>query len=197
MRVILLLLTLLTAAPSGAQTAASLRMPAFAQVLILPVPFAHDPAPDWVDSNGSAMIAEWVPGGQSVHDWRQMITLTAIRGAAGSAGAMDRGLGMLRENYEAGCAAPVDLRMANVSRPTGSHGVQALVLTCPQVAGASFGEAMAALVIQGSEDLYTLQWAERFPTGAKEGAAIPLATWDERLQHLSTLRLCAGDQACD
>lgn len=196
MRVILPLLLALAPALAAAQSAGRLQMTAFGQSLGLTLPFDHAPAPDWQDGNADSLIAEWVPGGESVTQWTQMLTLIAFRGASGGPEAYDRGLALLRGNYDRGCTGAVEMSLGAEISLEGSLGARPVVLTCPQVAGAGFGEAMAALVIRGTQDLYTLQWAERFPVDGKGSARIPSDTWVTRLRHLGTARLCGASASC-
>lgn len=181
------LLALALTLPMAAQAQVRVPVVALGQAVTVPVPFAGRPAegPDHTaqDPGGRIFIAEWIPPGETLQSWSQMITLTGQRhptAAAGQrAGLAEGGIALLERRYRAGCARPPQLVPM---RPQAAH-QRAAVLVCAQVRGAGFGEAMVALAVAGPDHLFTLQWAERFPAGAPGPAA---GVWAERLRVLAT-----------
>jgi hypothetical protein len=174
------------ALPAAAAAQDWVTVPALGHPVALPIPFAGRaaPEPDYraADPAGLMFIAEWVPAGEHVQDWSQMLTLTAQRHAEGRPNPATEGIDLLEGRYRAGCASPPEL----VPMAAGAPDRRAAVLVCAQVLGADFGEAMVALAVAGPAHLFTLQWAERFPAGGKERPAA--ATWADRLRLLDTAR---------
>lgn len=164
-----------------AQSQSQVSVTALGRVVTVPMPFAgrSAPAPDHSagDAAGSRFIAEWVPAGQTVRAWSQMVTLTVDPGPTA-----DAGIAMLEGRYRAGCATPPESRAMSVANAT----QRATVLICGQVRGHSFGESMVALVVAQGNSVYTLQWAQRFAAGGKDGPQN--APWAERLRLLETAR---------
>lgn len=185
LRLLPAILALLVPAAATAQVWVTLPVPG--QTVTLPIPFAGRgaPDPDWQASDpaGRQFIAEWVPAGERVEAWTQMLTLTAQRHAPGGPVAAAAGIDLLEGRYREGCATPPE----RVAMAAEGEARQAAVLVCAQVRGAAFGEAMVALAIAGPDHLFTLQWAERFPAGAKDRPAPE--TWAERLRLLAQARL--------
>lgn len=181
------LLALVVTLPAAGLAQGRVEVAALGRAVVVPVPFPGRPAPapDYTaqDPAGRAFIAEWIPPGDSLQAWSQMVTLTAQRHPrapeARLPGLAEGGIAQLQGRYRAGCASPprlVPMRAAAANR-------RAAVLVCAQVRGASFGEAMVALTVAGPGHLFTLQWAERFPAGRTGPAA---GVWDERLRVLAT-----------
>lgn len=183
LRALPLILCLALPAPALAQSQVSVT--ALGRAVTVPVPFAGRaaPAPDHTasDAAGTRFIAEWVPAGERVTAWSQMVTLTADPGPGA-----DSGIAMLEGRYRAGCATPPEVR----PMPVADGSQRAAVLICGQVQGAAFAEAMVALSAARGGTVYTLQWAQRFAAGGKDGRqnAPQAAPWAERLRLLETAR---------
>lgn len=170
-------------------------IPVFHQTISTTYPFDDlDAVVDFQEIVGDrqGFIAEWVPEGETVHNWTQMLTITGYNQAASHlsrpaanvlVGAL---IQSLTENYRRGCQA-VDIQPLRVERPVGTRAVDAVFLACNQVTGARHGEAMVAIAVVGTQDLYSLQWAERFPGGQ---SPVPDAIWQARLQSLAASRFC-------
>lgn len=182
----LLAALLMMALPAAAPAQTWVTVPVPGHPVAVPVPFAGRaaPGPDWqaADPAGRQFIAEWVPAGERVEDWSQMLTLTAQRHAPGRAATAAAGIDLLESRYREGCATPPE----RVAMPGEGTARRAAVLVCAQVRGAAFGEAMVALAVSGPGHLFTLQWAERFPAGDKDRPAP--GTWAERLRLLEAAR---------
>jgi hypothetical protein len=185
MSLLRLLLTLALALPAAALAQGRVEVVALGHPVAVPVPFAGRPAPapDYTaqDPSGRAFIAEWIPAGERLQAWSQMITLTAQRHPVAPAahwpGIAEGGIAMLEGRYRAGCARPPRIVPMRATAPNR----RAAVLVCAQVGGIGIGEAMVALSVAGPEHLFTLQWAERFPAG---GAGPAAEVWAERLRLL-------------
>lgn len=173
--------------------------PVFSQAIAVPLPFAgHRGAPDFTDlaTNRSNFIAEWVPQGETIQNWSQMITVTAI-----NAESLENGMdwfppsasawiiNQIGQRFQTACngahLTPIDT--PNMPR---TRAVEAAFVVCEQLRGADYGEAVMVLGIVGERDLYTVQWAQRFRAPAREGDLAPPAEWRARLAQLLQSRFC-------
>lgn len=181
MRLRALPLILCLAMPGAALAQSPVSVTALGRAVTVPVPFAGraDAAPDHSASDAASgrFIAEWVPAGETVRAWSQMLTLTADPGPAA-----ESGIAMVEGRYRAGCATPPEFQPV----PVADGAQRAAVLICGQVRGAAFAEAMVALAVAQGGTVYTLQWAQRFAAGGKDGPQT--APWAERLRLLETAR---------
>jgi len=163
--------------------------PVFDQLVAIPLPTGFGSGHD--NLRGDNFIQEFVPEGESVADnWTQMITLTGTRGAANVPVAHVGDL--MTAGFGAACPGTltaVDLGPLMVG---GSSAAQAWYLGCGHVTTnpPSRREEMVIVVLQGSADLYTVQWAARGPAQAS-APAYDAALWGPRLATLAAqMRLC-------
>lgn len=189
----------IAATTACAQTMPAVRVPIYSQIVGLPLPPPFDAAPDYEAEQDGTYLVENVPPGETVEDWSQMLTVSGTEGAvpgAGDPAALAEAVaGQLLEGYRQACAAPVDA-LSFAAPPGGAAQATFLAwIGCPDVAGAGRSEDMVVLVLIGTQDIYTLQWAERGPPRSGPGMA---PRWSERLELLATAGLCdpvAGEAA--
>ena len=146
--------------------------------------------PAYAQQAGDQYIQEAVPRGESVEAWTQMITLTGARGLATRPGVTpgrvaDRIAGGFRrvcpQTYDA-----IGLGQTHI----GPHPAFVVLVRCGSVPGAKpHSETLLLTVIQGRQDIYTLQWAERGPAST-EPYTVDRDTWNTRLRALAPMRLC-------
>jgi hypothetical protein len=184
-------LLLLAAVPAVAGPAGSRStVPVFHQLVAftLPAPFrvAFEKTTD------SYYIREHVPEGETVDEWKRMITLTGARGLSYSAGASPQAYQQaLARGFQRHCAetfVSLDLGpQAGIPQPS-----FVTVVSCGRVSsgGKAHSETSAMLTIKGSDDYYTLQWTER---GADSSHPLALDSryWAARLAQLAPVQLCA------
>lgn len=162
--------------------------PVFAQLVTYPVPGGFFPAYE-AEAEGQ-YIHESIPAGETLQDWTQMMTLTGLQSAGGFP-PRDLAL-MILQGYEAACPGSFAASPLGTPEVTGARGAYAAHLSCGTVAGQSppRSEEMLIVVLAGTEDLYTLQWAERGPA---HPGPLPFDAdrWAMRYQALSQgLALC-------
>lgn len=142
------------------------------------------------NAKGGSYIREAVPKGETVEDWSQMITVTGLKGASETGQLTPQ---TFFENIAGGFkqACP-ETFTSIVLKPikVNGHATYAAVASCGSVqAGKPRSETAAMLVIQGTKDFYTLQWAER---GKASGQSLDIdkSVWQERLSKLLPVDLC-------
>jgi len=184
------LLPLAAAPGSAGPTAPRATVPVFHQLIAftLPSPFkvAYEKTTD------SYYIREHVPEGETVDEWKRMITLTGARGLSYSPGASPQAyLQALARGFQRHCPDTfVSLDLGpQASIPQASF---ATVASCGRVSsgGKAHSETSVMLTIKGSDDYYTLQWTER---GADSSHPLALDSryWAARLAQLAPVQLCA------
>jgi hypothetical protein len=178
------LVLLMAGMPALADVAAVTRV--FGQIVRYDLPQGFVPAHEGGD--GGFYIQEAVLQGETVQDWSQMITLTGQEGQTGQGA---EGLArFIAGNYLNACPDSFTAtELTDVAVP-GAVAVFSAYVSCGRVAATGQSEAMVFLAIIGTDDAYSLQWAERGPA---QDSALPLdpARWMERWQALAdSVMLC-------
>ena len=162
--------------------------PIFSQLVMISQP--ADFVVRFESVKGGSYIREAVPKGETVEDWSQMITVTGLQGASeGGQLTPQTFLENIAAGFQRACPqtfATAELKPLGVS----GHPAYAAIASCGRVmSGPERSETAAILVIQGTKDFYTLQWAER---GEASSAALTLdaSVWQERLGKLTPVDLC-------
>lgn len=167
-------------------------VPVYGRVLLVPQP-ARFAAAFENESDGS-YILEFVPNGETLDAWTEMITVTGAQGAAaGGASPMDIG-NSIGSGFQSACPDSFRAWDEGVVPIEGATAAQVFLLACGNVNGQS--ERALILVATDGENAYTLQWAARGP--AVDKPEEDLQIWEPRGQILSNLRLCTpaeGEQA--
>ena len=179
-----LALALVLLAPPALAEAITVVTPIYSQLVAFPIP-ANFKA-DYESEHQGSYIVEFVPHGESVKDWSQMVTVT---GAAGLAGQMpvaefaDR----LAAGYQNAC--PQTFAALRLVAPViaGAKAAFAGYLGCGSSGTRS--EAMVFVIVQGRSEIYSIQWAERGPALTTPPNPDP-DIWLARADALGLLRLC-------
>lgn len=183
-------------ATDGSDTAAS--------VQIFDIRFTHQLPAGWKlgheQQNSRVLLREYVPAGQSVHEWREMITLQVFRNlgqypqaepgafVVRLAGLMQRScedqlvyqrLGQRRIGSVTGETAILGCRRMNRDSPSGLRRGQ--------------GELAVYLVFQAENHLLLLHRASRGPAFEATNAPIGPANAEELLKSMEPLRICRTD----
>lgn len=155
----------------------------------VPAPFVPDPA--FSDRIDGAAIKEFLPPGETIQDWTQMLTLTAHSGATPGMTPDQAVMAMaesLAQGYQAACPngrGKQDLGSPAVPRTEATF---ATWLACDEVNGNEQSEAMVVLILAVGETIYTAQWAEH--QDMTDGPPVfDLNHWLPRLDTLMTLAL--------
>lgn len=173
--------------PPGSEVRAI--MPVFSQLVAFSYPKGFVPV--FEQTKNGSYIQESVLKGESVQRWSQMITVTGAKGLASNP---DQSPVRFASGLAAGFrdACPDSFAAKSLGEfKLGGHDAFASVISCGNVNGAAGARSESALVIviQGRQDYYTLQWAER---GRPSQLPLSLddARWSERLKQLAPLALC-------
>jgi hypothetical protein len=164
-------------------------LPVFGQLVAFAVPAGFKIVTERTE--GNRYIREWVPAGETVDRWTEMITVTGAKGLAGNMSVTPE---LLVTQIAAGFkhACPDTFSAKRMGAPQIS-GQQALIVVvgCGTVITSITPRSQAALVvvIKGAADYYTVQWAERGPAS---GQRLDLGDpkWAERLKRLSPIKVC-------
>ncbi|MFA6311310.1 MAG: hypothetical protein WCV99_00365 [Sterolibacterium sp.] len=151
------------------------------------------------NAKGGQYIRESVLEGESVKKWSQMVTITGARGLASNPNVSPaRFAGDMAGGFKRACRDSYDATgLGDVK--FGSHDAFVAVVSCgvANPVGEPYSESMLLIVIKGTSDYYTIQWAER-GEASKTPIKFDTAKWVERLKRLTPIKLCPivpGEQA--
>ena len=138
------------------------------------------------NTNGGHYTREAVPKGETADSWTEMITVTGEKGLAANAEMTpEKFAGSIAGGFKQACP---DSFAANPlgTRKLGDADAFVAVVGCGKVEGHS--ETALIVVVKGSADYYTIQWAERGEATAQPPVAD--ARWTERLTTLQPIAVC-------
>ena len=180
-------LTLLMGLASGVAAADS-NTPVFGQIVAFTLPGGF--VAGFESTAATNYIQEFVPHGESVEQWSQMITLTGAKDQARDpASAPMQFAGKIAQQYSKACPKTFSSQVVGTLQISGHDAVVAL-LGCGSVRSVTPRSEVAMVVaIKGKSDMYTIQWAER---SAPMEQAPPLdnVKWGSRFQQLNRIRIC-------
>lgn len=101
-------------------------------------------------------ISEWIPEGQSVGSWTEMLTVQVYRGVKVDAATFLQGIGKKWSD-----ACPGSGGKGIFTGQTNGYAVSMLVLRCPKNSATGKPETTAFRVIKGNDALYSVQRAFR------------------------------------
>ena len=166
--------------------------PGFHQLVAFTLPAEFSSARAAYDkTSGFFYIREYVPQGESVDHWTQMITLTATKDLASNPGATPRGFAVtLAAGFRRHCPdtyATVDLGPESVDTFEGF----ALIASCGHVHGGAqfYSETAIIFALKGTADYYALQWARHGPDSHKP-LTLNVAYWKKEFDRLRPITLC-------
>lgn len=173
---------LIAAGPVAAQTS-TIVAPVFAQLVTGPLPDGFVPA--FEDGTQTGYLNESVPRGETVDDWSQMVTLTGAQGLAlGDAPTDAAGFAeFLADSYHQACPESLSLASFDIAPLPGAQDSFAGYLGCGTLGTSAMSEQMVFVVMVGTEDIYTLQWAAHGPASAAP-IEFPGGIWNDRLDIL-------------
>jgi hypothetical protein len=137
-------------------------------------------------SHDSRLITEYVPGGESVDDWTQMLTVQIFRGSAVGSATFLQAVG---KRYMDAC--PGTTAKGIFTGDTNGYVVSMLLLKCSNNPGTGKPETTAFRIIKGNDALYSVQRAFR-----SEPSSLEL---DEAMHFLAKVTVCdtrSADHPC-
>lgn len=192
----LMLLACPAPGPAGADQV-TIIAPVWSRIVAWPLPAGFVSGHEEV--SGESYLHEFIPEGESVQAWSEMITLTGGQGLAAQLGegAVAAMADQLLQGYQGACPDSFSAFALDPPQVPGAEAVFAGQLGCGSLAGQDHGEAMVFVIASGGGDLFTLQWALRAPPGPGQ-TGYDAALWDPMLGFLAAgLRLCppvAGEE---
>lgn len=171
--------------------------PIFSQLVAFKVPLTFHVVNE--ETSAHAYIREAVPQGETAEQWTEMITVTGYKDVAADPGPPPAVLmNTIADGFKKAC--PDTVTVGDLGSPPidGYPTAFAFVACGTTNAGQnSHSEAAVVMVIKGTQDYYSIQWAERGPAQATR-VAFDEQHWLGRLGQLMPVFLCAkvpGEQA--
>ncbi len=130
--------------------------PIWSQIVVWTVPQGFASA--FTQTRGGSYLQEFVPRGQSVQDWQQMITVTARAAWPKGEGMRPRIWPEIGEGLSGGLPARLSRNRNSAPVVDGAAEVVAGHLSCAALPGAGYGEAMVFIVARAGPDVFTFQW---------------------------------------
>ena len=168
--------------------------PVFHQLVAYALPSGFQfTAPE--QANAKSYLREVPLKGQTVEHWTQLITLTGANGATAAGLTAEKMMDKLAAGYKSSCPQTFAYAPAGATTISGQKAFVGLI-SCGRVvdaggaAAAAHSESAMILAIAGTQDMYTLQWAER---AAPSDKPLPFDTarWKLRLHELEPIHICA------
>jgi hypothetical protein len=169
----------------------SVRMisPIFSQLVMLSLPKGFTTV--FENTSGSQYTREAVLDGESVERWSQMITVTGAKGLAANPRLTAQSfVEQIAGGFKNACPDTFSAKGLGALKISGRDAFIALA-GCGTVAsdGSARSESALLVVIKGTADYYTIQWAERGPASARP-MVLDEAMWKERFDRLGPIKLC-------
>lgn len=173
-------------------------MSIFGQLLVAPFPTGYVNV--YEEARGERYIRESVLEGESFDRWSRMITITGAKGVSLRPEVTPKSFATnIAAHFQSACPASFSAQGLGDGRIDGADMFVA-VASCgiSPTRDGNRSETTLIVVIKGSSDYYTIQWAER---GAPSDTplAIDAAHWRGKYQELTPIKLCArsaGEAAC-
>lgn len=165
--------------------------PVFSQLVAWQMPAGFHGA--YETTRGDSYVMEAVPSGQTVEDWTQIVTLSALKDAASVKGATPDDLAAnIAARFKADCPDSYAGRTMDAPILKG-YPTYAALISCGSLPAEgqlpAHSETVLVVAIKGTRDYYTVQWAER---GAPQEGPIrqDMATWYTRLAAIQPIAVC-------
>jgi hypothetical protein len=163
--------------------------PIFGEIVESPCPEGFHPA--YQNTNNGHYTLEMVLKGETVDQWTQMVTVTGVQGHSADPNVTARTrLDMKANAFRHACP---DTFAAKPLGPTTISGHEAYVawLSCGNTSHGGSGHSESDLVIsiEGTEDYYTVQWAESGPASTQP-LVFDDAKWRDRLDRMKPIKVC-------
>lgn len=163
--------------------------PIFSQLVAFKMPLAFHVVNE--QTSAHSYIREAVLQGETAEQWSQMITVTGYQGVAADPGPPPAALiNTIADGFKKAC--PDTITVGDLgSQPIDGHPAQLAYLACGNVSesGNSHSEAALILAVKGTQDYYSIQWAERGPA-QQTRVNFDQQHWLARLQQLMPVFLC-------
>lgn len=164
--------------------------PVFNNIISYNVPDSFKSAYETTNKDG--YINEAIPKDQSLDNWKQMISLTGAKDFKSKDGASPKNvLNFMAAGFKDACPdsfSGINLNLDEIDGRKSAAGV----ISCGKLKKSGkddYSETTLVLVIEGSKDYYTLQWAERAAPRGKI-TQDDLVGWSKKSALLSPIKVC-------
>jgi hypothetical protein len=168
-------------------------IPVFSEIIALPHPDGFVGAFEHTNEHpdGAYYIHEMVLKGETVDQWSQMITATGKQGLSSSANLTPKiYLERLAAGFQRHCPDTFSVKGIGSTTVSGHEAFVAWASCGTVDPGAkAHSESALLIAIKGTQDYYTIQWAERGPASSQP-IVYDDARWGARLKKLSSVRTC-------
>lgn len=142
-------------------------------------------------AGATAYLQEHVLEGESTETWTQMITLMGSKGLATNPQAtLAAYLQNIAASIRRACPDTFAAKALGTLKIDGHEGLAGLAGCGTVTSGAPRSEIVLLLVAKGTEDFYSIQWAER-GVAFTQAPVFDENKWRLRYQQISPIRLCA------
>lgn len=158
----LLSLNSIAASNSSDQKTINALIPVFSEVIGMKIPRDFNVVNQGTSKDG--FIFEAVPKGQTVDNWKQMITITGQRNMAMAPGfSIDNVATLFGKGYRNNCPDSFSTKNIDKYEKIDEHNNVAVLYRCGNESkdGKTYSETNLVNFIQGKKDFYTIQYAER------------------------------------
>ena len=172
--------------PPPAFTAIS---PIYSQLVVFSLPSNFKTV--FENSNGKNYIREAALKDETTERWSQMITVTGAKGLAHDPAITPESFAAsIAGGFKSACPENFTATVLGPAKYSGQEAFAA-VASCGKVAASEDKHSETALIVavKGTDDYYTIQWAERTPSSA-ENLTIDAGKWKARLDNLRPIRFC-------
>lgn len=163
--------------------------PVFNQIVKFSFPQGFEVA--YEKAGSDSYIQESVLKGENVNQWTQMITLTGVKNLASNPNVSPKIVaGSIAGHIKNSCPDSFNTQALAEGQRNGIETFIA-VISCGKVSNASgqTSESVLLAVLKGSNDYYTIQWAER-AEAANTPMTIDTEKWLARAKQLAPIQLC-------
>lgn len=164
--------------------------PIFSQLVVFKMPLDFHVVNE--ETSAHAYIREAVPTGETAEQWTRMITVTGYKDVAANPGPPPAALlNTIADGFKKACPDTVSVGDLG-NPPIDGYPAGFAFMACGTTSDGSKPHSEAALVvaIKGTQDYYTIQWAERGPAQATP-VTFDDQHWLGRLKQLMPVFLCA------
>ena len=161
--------------------------PIYSQLLLFSMPSGFSPVND--SERAGKYLQQSLPGGQNLDRWVEMIAVTGEKDAATSGITAKKLAEVIAGAARQSCPTTFSVASFGAVKVERQDGF-ATVIACGTVDPVRpHSRTLLLITIQGTRDLYTLQWVEH---GAPSSTALVIdpARWRDRLSRLAPVRLC-------
>jgi hypothetical protein len=171
-------------------------MPVWSEIVNLSWPTGFHPGDEF--THGGHYQVELVPKDETVHQWSQMVTVTGEKGLSANPNLDEIKFSYsMVSGFKNACPDTYTSQAIGPTKISG-HDAYAAWASCgsvkpdgsgPRGEGRIHSESALIVTIHGTNDYYTVQWAERGPASTQP-LVFDSAKWADRLQKLNPIKVC-------